>query len=226
MLSRTDRWSEPVSHGLELLDIERAVEKPICISSQGKHNPTSAKATRSAHRSKGGCFSIPIDLSSAEWPFCRSLNILPQGTTTSKIRRKTRKSHTWRNIAILILVVVVGVGATLLSGALSPPQAPASYVMLVHVYDSAYGTPETINSSALVNGVILDVTGPRSLTVTVNGVLLPEQVGTFPEGTYQIRASKDGYVSPVVTYVVGPNCERRDLLGACHSWIAMSNSTQ
>ena len=131
-----------------------------------------------------------------------------------------KKSHTGRNIVILVLVVTAIGSATVLSGALSPQNN--SYVVLIHVYDPAYGTPQTLNASAFVKGVRVEVSGPRSLNATFDSILGPEQVGTFPQGTYQIRAAKDGYTPATVTYDVGPTCEGRDQLGACHAWIAMS----
>lgn len=136
----------------------------------------------------------------------------------AKVRRK---SHAARNFAIVVSLVAVAIAAVVLSGALSPPP---TFVVLIHVYDQAYGTPQTINASAFINGVAVTVSGPRSFTATVNGVLLPEQIGSFPQGPYQITASKPGYETANLTYAAGPDCKDRDLLGACHVWIAMKRS--
>ena len=123
---------------------------------------------------------------------------------------------------ILVLVMGAVVAGFALSGALSPPQ---SFVVLIHVYDPVYGTPQTINATAFIDGVQVDVSGPRSYSATVNGVLPPEQIGKLPPGTYQIRAVKTGYQTTNVTYIVGPNCENRDLFEACHIWVAMPKSS-
>lgn len=134
-----------------------------------------------------------------------------------------KRTHTTRNVTILATLVSIVIVGIVLSGALSPPQPP-SVVVLIHVYDQAYGTPQTINASAFINSVTVTVSGPRNFTTTVDGVLLPEQIGSFPMGPYQITASKTGYVTASVSYVVGPDCKDRDQLGACHIWVAMQKS--
>ena len=68
------------------------------------------------------------------------------------------------------------------------------------------------------------VSGPRSFTATVDAVLLPEQIGSFPTGAYQITASKTGYVTASISYVVGPDCKDRDQFEACHIWVAMQRN--
>ena len=81
------------------------------------------------------------------------------------------------------------------------------------------------DSTALfINSVSVTVLGPRSFTATADGVLLPEQIGTLPVGAYQITASKTGYVTASLSYVVGPDCKDIDQFGACHIWVAMQRN--
>ena len=146
-----------------------------------------------------------------------------------------RKSHLTRNLVIaiiLITVTTIGVAATgALNGFLNPQ--PTSFPVIIHVYDTALlpGGPDTFNSPdqlvanatiSMANATVL-AGPPLSFTqITPTGVLGLPQNSPLLDGTYHVGAAKDGYSPTEFLYVVGPNCDRKDSVGNCHIWIAMS----
>ncbi len=136
-----------------------------------------------------------------------------------------KKSHTARNISLLSLIVAIGVVAIALSGALSTPQAPSAFVMIVHVYDQAKGNPQTVydlTEPELIQNVNVTVSGPNYPPTTrraPSGIVAFDQLSA---GTYQITVSSNGYVSSTVAYLVGPNCLDRTPDGQCHPLVPMT----
>ncbi len=150
----------------------------------------------------------------------------------SKRRPSVKKqSHLTRNIiiaSILIAITAIGVAATgALNGFLNPQ--PTSFPVIIHVYDTALlpGGPDTFNSpDQLVANVTISVEGRLNITqFTPSGVLSGGPLNTVPNGAYQVTASRDGYNSPSLQYVVGPDCNRKDSVGNCHIWIAMQRTS-
>ncbi len=145
-------------------------------------------------------------------PFSTGRPNLLRRSYTSKTKRRAivRKSHTRRNISILATLVVVVIIVIALSVALSP--AP-TYVMVVHVYDSTKGSPQTLynfTDAMAVHNVTVTVSGP-GYPATTRGPALRGIVAWGPDdqlkaGSYQITVSSSGYANNTVTYVLGPNC--------------------
>ncbi len=161
-------------------------------------------------------------------PFSIGSPKLLRRSNTSKTKRRAfvKKSHTRRNISILATLVVVVIIVIGLSGAFSP--AP-TYVMVVHVYDSTKGSPQTLYN-------FTDAMAIHNVTVTVSGPGYPETTrGPAPygivawgpddqlkAGSYQIKVSSSGYATYTETYVLGPNCFDKTPDEQCHPLVPMN----
>ncbi len=142
-----------------------------------------------------------------------------------------KQNHLTRNIviaALLIAITTIGVAATgALNGFLNPQ--PTSFPVIIHAYDAALASsPDTVTSpDQLVANATISMANatiiaglPLSFTQTTpTGLLAPST--PMLDGTYHVGATKDGYTPTEFTYIVGPNCDRKDSVGNCHIWIAM-----
>jgi len=162
-------------------------------------------------------------------PFSTGSPKLLRRSYTSKTKRKAvvKRSHAGRNISILATLVIVVIIVIALSGAFSP--AP-TYVMVVHVYDSTKGSPQTLYN-------FTDAMAVRNVTVTVSGPGYPATTrGPAPKGivawgpddqlkagSYQITVSSSGYATNTVTYFLGPNCfDKTTPDEQCHPLVPMN----
>ena len=162
-------------------------------------------------------------------PFSIGSPKLLRRSYTSKTKRRAvaKGSHTRRNISILATLVVVVIIVIGLSGALSP--AP-TYVMVVHVYDSTKGSPQTLynfTDAMAVHNVTVTVSGP-GFPATTRGPAPYGIVAWGPDdqlkaGLYQIKVSASGYATNTVNYVLGPNCfDKTPNDEQCHPLVPMN----
>ena len=161
------------------------------------------------------------------WPFSISVDQSNNRARAylSRAREKAvhrRKRHTARNLSILVLVVSIALIAVAVSGVLTPP----TYVMVVHVYDSSKGNPQTVydlTPQMLVANVTVTVPGvsdPARFTPT--GIIAYDQLGA---GSYQIQVQGTGYSSNTIRYDIGPNCpDRTPNDGQCHALVPITKS--
>ena len=114
------------------------------------------------------------------------------------------------------------VAIVLVAVAVSGVLTAATYVMIVHVYDSKWN-PQTVydlNVTMLVANVTVTVSGVSDPTrYTPTGIIGYDQV---PAGSYQIQVQGSGYTSNSITYVVGPNCPDRTPDGQCHALVPIT----
>src|SRR5262249_49175120 len=148
----------------------------------------------------------------------------------SKIKRTAtvKRGHTRRNISLLATGVVIVIIIVALSIALSPP---ATYVMVVHIYDRSKVTSELqtltdFTESIAVHNVTVTVSGPN-YNATTRGPAPDGIVAWGPDdhllaGSYTIMVSSTGYANSTVSYILGPNCfDKTTNPDQCHPLVPM-----
>ena len=139
-----------------------------------------------------------------------------------------RKNHTARNLVILAVIIAIAVAAVGLPSLLQQAPPPSTFTMVVHVYDPAKGTPQTLynlTQAELVNGATVVVSGGNQPAQTqfASGGIIP--FTQLPAGAYQITVSSPGYNSNTVPYSLGPNCVDRTPDGECHPLVPMTKAS-